>query len=158
MARHLINQRSAARPAGLRRRRAGKDRQGAAMVEFAIIANTMFLSIFTCCEFARLNLIRNTSQNAAYYGARAAMVSGATAQDAITAADTLLDAISAQGYTVTVNDGTPLTSSTEEIIVKVEFDFAANAFFAPLLIPAKKYSTTVKMKSERYDFFYDGST
>lgn len=127
------------------------------MVEFAIIANTLFLSIFTCCEFARLNLIRNTAQNAAYYGARAAMVSGATAQDAIDEANRLLDSISAKGCTVTVNNGVPLTSSTEEIVVNVEFDFAANAFFAPLLIPSKKYNTTVKMKSERYDFFFDGS-
>lgn len=158
MLRRIHQKRTNVKRPALRPRRQRESRKGAAMVEFALVANTMFLSIFTCMEFARLNLIRNTAQNAAYYGARAAMVSGATAQDAKDAANNLLDAIGVSGYTVTVNDGTALSSTTEQIIVKIDIVYGENAFFAPLLIPAQTYSTTARMKSERYQFFYDGST
>ncbi|QDV11804.1 TadE-like protein [Rosistilla oblonga] len=144
------------RPRRRRGKRRGQDRRGAAVVEFAVVANTLFLVIFTCVEFSRLNLIRNTAQNSAYYGARAAMVSGATAQDAIDTAENLLDAIGAKGVTVTVNDGAPLTSTTEKIVVKVEVKYNKNAFFAPLFIPDHKCVATSNVKAERYDFFFDG--
>ncbi|QDS87551.1 TadE-like protein [Rosistilla ulvae] len=147
-------------PANRRRRRGmcrWQDRRGAAVVEFAVVANTLFLVLFTCIEFSRLNLIRNTAQNSAYYGARAAMVSGADAQDAVDAAENLLDAIGAKGVTVTVNNGQPLTSATEEIVVKVEVDYNKNAFFAPLFIPNHKFVATSNIKAERYDFFFDGT-
>ncbi|QDV68126.1 TadE-like protein [Rosistilla carotiformis] len=127
------------------------------MVEFAVVANTLFLVLFTCIEFSRLNLIRNTAQNSAYYGARAAMVSGATAQDAIDTAKGLLDAIGAKGVTVTVNDGQALSSATEKIAVKVEVQYNKNAFFAPLFIANHKCVATSNVKAERYDFFFDGT-
>lgn len=141
----------------LRRGCRWQDRRGAAVVEFAVVANTLFLVIFTCVEFSRLNLIRNTAQNSAYYGARAAMVSGATSQEAIDTAKTLLDAIGAKGVTVTVNDGTAISSTTEKISVKVEVEYNKNAFFAPLFIPNHKFVATSNIKAERYDFFFDGT-
>ena len=139
------------------RRRCRDDRQGAAIVEFALVANVLLLTIFTCVEFGRINLIRNTAQNAAYYAARAAMVSGATAQDAEDTANQLMGSIGTQGVTVTVNDGTALSASTEQVEVKVTVNYHDNAFFAPLFIPNKDFVATAKMKAERYSFFYDGS-
>lgn len=138
-----------------RRRR---DRLGAAVVEFAFVANVLIVVTFTCVEFARINLLRNTAQDAAYYAARSAMVSGATAQDAKDVANQMLNTIGAKGYTVTVNNGTELTSSTDRIQVAVSFNYHANAFFAPLFIPNKNFTTTANMKAERYEFFYDGSS
>lgn len=139
------------------RRRDKKQRLGAAVVEFAVVANTLFLVIFACIEFTRINLIRNTSQDAAYYAARSAMVSGATSQDAIDVANNLLNSVGTTGATVTVNDGTPLSPTTSEINVKITVPYHANALLVPMFIPDKNFVVESKMKAERYEFFYDGT-
>ena len=58
-------------------RRRRKDREGATAVEFAIVANVMFVMVMTCMEFARLNMVRNLAQDAAYFAARKIIVFGA---------------------------------------------------------------------------------
>ena len=62
--------------------RVGYPRRGVAAVEFAIVANILFVLILAGFEFARLHLARNLVQDAAYFAARQAMVPGATVGDA----------------------------------------------------------------------------
>ncbi len=121
------------------------------MVEFAIIANLFMIMILTCMEFARMNMARNLMQDAAYFGARHAVVPGATQAEAIEAAESVLESMLSNGYTVTVSE---LNADAEEIDVTVEIDLAAVALFAPYFLPETTISTTANMRTERYSGFY----
>ncbi|XZE55368.1 TadE/TadG family type IV pilus assembly protein [Planctomycetaceae bacterium SH139] len=133
------------------RRRSPRDRSGAAVVEFAIIANLLFVMVFSCMEFSRLNLVRNLSQDAAYFAAREAMVPGATEAEAIAEADRILGTVLTNGYTVDVS---PLSEESNQITVTVEVEFSEVALFAPMFLPQSRISTTATMATERYDGFF----
>lgn len=128
-----------------------KPRRGAAAVEFAICANIFFVLIFTCMEFARMNMIRNLAQDAAYFAARQAMVPGATVQEAIDAADDVMGMMTASGYTVDVEE---LGSDTPNVVVTVTVDFDEIALFAPMFLPNATIQTTARIATERYDGFF----
>ncbi len=66
------------------------DRSGVTAVEFAMVAPIFFLVVFICIEFCRLNMIRNLTQDAAYFAARDCIVPGASADEAIAAANHVL--------------------------------------------------------------------
>jgi Flp pilus assembly protein TadG len=130
-----------------------RDRTGAAMVEFAIVANLMFMVILTCMEFARMNMVRNLAQDAAYFAARTAIVPGATADEATDAAENIMNTmISENSYTTTVGN---LDSDSGEVVVTVSVDLDDVAFFAPLFLPQSTITTTARMRTERYDGFYE---
>ncbi len=76
-----------------RQRRA---KRGAVAVEFAIAAPVFFLFLLASFEFGWLNVLRHTADNAAYEGARAAMVPGATAADATAKVNSILKIVGAQ--------------------------------------------------------------
>ena len=56
------------------RTRKAKRREGVSAVEFAVVANVLFVLVFTCMEFARMNMVRNLTQDAAYFAARHVVV------------------------------------------------------------------------------------
>lgn len=132
---------------------AADQRTGAAMVEFAIVANILFVSILACFEIARMNMVRNMAQDAAYFAARQAIVPGATVEEATLQATQLMDSmVSPDGYTVNV---TPLDGDTEEIVVTVTVDLDAVALFTPIFLPNAQIETEAHMNTERYDGFYE---
>lgn len=136
----------------LRRKRADADRRGASAVEFAIVANIMMIMILTCMEFARMNMVRNLAQDAAYFAARHAIVPGATASEATDEAERIMDSMVTNGYTVTVSD---LDSEATDITVTVNVDLTAVALFAPYFLSDANISSTVRMRTERYEGFYE---
>ncbi|MCC6512249.1 MAG: pilus assembly protein [Pirellulaceae bacterium] len=90
-------------------------RRGVLTVEMALCIPIVFLILLGTLEFSRMNMLRNSIDNAAYEGARRGIVPGATANDCINAADTILRAVGAQNTTITVtpsviNDDTPQVS------------------------------------------------
>ena len=91
----LNNQRQAATPSD-------RNRQGAVLVEFALCAPILFFFFFTAFEFSRVNMIRQSIENAAYEGSRRGIVPGATAEDCKNAARVVLNSISARVATVNV--------------------------------------------------------
>lgn len=132
-------------------RTGGPARLGAAAVEFAIVANILFIMVLTCMEFARMNMVRNLAQDAAYYAARHAMVPGATATEAQDVADDIMGTMLAGGYTVSVSN---IDSESSEIAVTVDVDLHTVALFAPFFLPDATIGTTATMRTERYDGFY----
>ena len=140
--------RHGARRQGIGRRR----RRGAAAVEFAICANIFFILIFTCMEFARMNMIRNLAQDAAYFAARHAMVPGATTEEAEQAAHDVMSMMTTTGYDVDVN---ALGAEVEEVVVTVTVDFNEVALFAPRFLPNATIESTARIQTERYDGFYE---
>ena len=137
--------------AGRRNPVKGRARLGVSAVEFAIVANILILLILTCMEFARMNMVRNLAQDAAYYAARHAIVPGATTAEAIDVAESVMSSMLSNGYTVTVSD---LDADSNEATVTVEVDFTEVAMFAPYFLSDATISTTARMHTERYDGFY----
>ena len=126
-------------------------RTGAAAVEFAIIANVMFLIVLSCIEFARMNMVRNLAQDAAYYGARQAMVPGATADEAKDVAENIMGAMLPGGYEVTVQ---AIDADSEEVEVNVSVQLHDVALLMPLFLPDTSIESTAKMRTERYQGFF----
>lgn len=127
-------------------------RTGATMVEFAIVANVMFLMIFACVEFARLNMVRNLAMDAAYFAARQAMVPGATSAEAVAEAESIMSSMLTNGYTVDVDT---LDDSAETVEVTVNVDLHAVALFTPMFLPNDTLVSTARMRTERYAGFYE---
>lgn len=139
------------RHSGSRRRFQTARRDGVTMVEFAVVANVMFLMIFTCIEFARINMVRNMAQDAAYYAARAVMVPGATREEAEQEVERLLGSLLASGYEVNVED---FGNESDEIVVNIEVDLNAVALITPIFFKDKTLSTTARLRTERYTGFF----
>jgi len=118
------------------------------------VANVLFLTVFICIEFARLNMIRNMVQDAAYFAARTAMVPGATEQDAIAEAERILAILNTQGAAIEVNGGSAVTDDTQELRVRVTVPLRENALFTPAFTGNKEIEAIARMKTERYDGFF----
>ena len=105
-------------------------RRGAVLVEFALTAGLLFMIVFAAIEFMRVNTIVNSTENAAYEGARAGIVPGSTSSDVEAAARSMLLAIGVRGATVTVEPAT-LEESTPEVAVTISVPLDQNSFIAP---------------------------
>lgn len=97
-------------------------------------------------------MVRNLAQDAAYFASRDAMVPGATEAEAIAKANEVMSMMLTNGYTVTV-DG--MGTNAPEVAVTVTVDFNQVALFAPRFLPNAIIETTAKVKSERYDGFFE---
>ncbi len=139
--------------AGSRRRKADS-RTGAAIVEFAIVANVLFVMVLTCMEFARMNMVRNLAQDAAYFAARHVIVPGATETEGIAEAERIMGALLSSGYTVDISS---LDFGATEVTVTVSVDLDHVALFAPMFIKNATIESTARVKTERYEGFYQQS-
>jgi Flp pilus assembly protein TadG len=126
-------------------------RKGVAAIEFAIIANVLFILVMASFEIARLNLARNLAQDAAYYAARQAMVPGATDAEAHEEAKRILASMFDRGYQVKIH---PLGHESERVMVEVSINLKEVAFFAPMFLPNKSITSVASLKTERYRGFY----
>lgn len=136
------------------RRRCHRERRGVSVVEFAIVANVMLAIVLICIEFTRLNMLRNLTQDAAYFAARAAMVPGATEDDAVAEAERILAILNTQDAEIDVNGGAGVTDDTKELSVQIRVPVGPNALFASPFTGEKHIEATAVMKTERYDGFY----
>lgn len=68
-------------PGSTARRRAGKDRRGAATVEFALVVPIFILLLFGMIEFGRMVMIQQVIVNASREGARRAVFEGTSIEE-----------------------------------------------------------------------------
>jgi Flp pilus assembly protein TadG len=132
-----------------RRGRRRKDRRGAVLVEFALCAPILFFFFFTAFEFSRVNMIRQSIENAAYEGSRRGIVPGATADDCKAAARVVLNSISARVATVNVTP-TVIQPDTEEVTVSIDVPINENSWVAPFFFEGMTVSTSMTMRRERF--------
>ena len=145
----------------MNRRRAPRGlakRTGAVLVEFALVAPVFLLILFICIEFCRLNMIRNLTQDAAYFATRHCMVPGATAQEAEDEANRILGGMGTRGAVIVINDGAGLDEDSPEVKVQITVPVVENALFAPKFTGNINFSAVTSMKTERYDGFYDSDS
>ncbi len=103
------------------------DRRGTVAVEFAIILPVILIVFFGSLSLCRLVILRDAVEQAAYEGARRAMVINATASECTQETLGFLEMFGIQGATV---DLTPdeLAFSTRKVSVTVSVPFAVNAW------------------------------
>lgn len=102
----------------LRKRAPHRQRYGATTVEFAIVVPIIFALFLGTIEMTRLNFIRHSASNAAYEGARKAIVPGSRSSDASTEALRLLTAVGvSKGASINVDTASASTTVTVTIPV-----------------------------------------
>jgi Flp pilus assembly protein TadG len=125
-------------------------RRGATVVEFAIVAPIFFLFLLASFEFGWLNVLRHTADNAAYEAARAAMVPGGTAADAVTKANSILSVIKARNAKVTVTPSV-INTSTDHVTVAIDIPLNSNALVTPRFTSNKTIHCSATLRTERVD-------
>ena len=88
-----------------------KNRRGAAVVEFAIVAPVFFLLVFGMIEYGRLVMVQQILTNASREGARRAVLDGATTAEVTTAVTTYLTNARISGSSVAVSPNPPNTAA-----------------------------------------------
>lgn len=83
-----------------------RERRGAALVEFAVVAPVLFLLILGMIEFGRMVMVQQILTNASREGARRAILEDATAPEVESSVSDYLTSTSVSGATVTVTPGT----------------------------------------------------
>lgn len=130
------------------RNRKRQQRRGALTVEFALTAPIFFLVVFAGIEFARIHMIQNAMENAAFEGARRGIVPGATASDCELVATNQVDIIGLKDVTVTITP--PIIDATaESVTVEIQVPItAANGFGLSGFMSGKTMSKSVTMPIE----------
>ncbi len=100
------------------------------MVEVALASPILFLVFFGLVEFSRVSMIKAITEDASYYGARAAIVPGGSRTAAETAANSTLAAAYVKNTTVTVEPAT-ITEATESVTVTVSVPLNSNSWIVP---------------------------
>ena len=130
-------------------------RSGVTSVEFAMVAPIFLLLVLISVEFIRLNMIRNLTQDAAYYAARTSMVPGATVEEARAEAERILGFMFTQGAEIEINDGGTMDKDTREVIVDITVPMSENSFLVPKFTGDVVFSGHATIRTERYDGYYD---
>ena len=104
-------------------------RTGAALVELAVVLPIVLIIAGGLLEVSRLLLLHHTADTAAYEGARAAMVPGATADEAIEVVEKLLTEAGCSWTSITV-DPEVITEKTPLITVSVEMPLNKNSWIS----------------------------
>src|SRR4051812_6968031 len=130
------------------RRSPKRARSGAVAVEFAITAPVFFVFLLAAFEFGWLNVLRHTADNAAYEGARAAMVPGATAADGKTKANNILNIVGARGATVNITPAV-ISPSTKEVTVVVDMPMSKNGLIVPRFTSKTTLHSVSTLRTER---------
>jgi Flp pilus assembly protein TadG len=125
-------------------------RHGAVVTEFAICAPLLFFFFFTALEFCRVNMIRQTIENAVYEGSRRGIVPGATANDCRNVAQAVLNTISTNGATVTVSPAV-IVPDTPEVTVSITVPLNSNAWVTPVFFKGKSLSNSMTLRRERFN-------
>jgi Flp pilus assembly protein TadG len=119
-------------------------------IEFAFCLPLLVLMFFAAYELCRTNMIRHTADNAAYEGARRAIVPGASAADARNTAASLLAIVGAHGATIDVEPAV-ITDETPQVTVTVTVPMNANGWIAPRLMKNKTIVSAFTLAREQYE-------
>lgn len=133
----------------LRKRKARESRTGVVAVEFALCVPILLLVFFASIEFSRVNMIRQSVENAVYEGSRRGIVPGATADDCEASAQVILNSISANGAVIDVSPS-EIDDDTEEVTVSISVPVNSNSWVAPLFFHNKTISGSMTLRRERY--------
>jgi Flp pilus assembly protein TadG len=129
-----------------------RNRQGAAAVEFAIVAPVFFLLVFGMVEYGRMIMVQQVLTNAAREGARVGVLDGSTKTDVLNAVNNYLIAakISTTLTTVTPLPDPPSSAATgAPVTVTVSIPFKNVSWLpVPLYLGSTTLSASAVMRRE----------
>jgi Flp pilus assembly protein TadG len=126
------------------------DRTAAVVVEFAICAPLLFLIFFESLEFSRVNMIRQSVENAVYEGARRGIVPGATAAHCRASAQAVLNVISVGGSTITVTPSV-ITKDSPQVTVAITVPVNSNSWVFPVFFRDRQIAGSMTLRRERFE-------
>ena len=131
----------------MKRSRKSRQRAGATLVEFAIVAPLLFLFFFAAMEFCRVAMIRHTADNAVYEGCRVGIVPGATAGEVNAEATRILSSL---GVTNVGIDVVPskLDRDTEEVTVRITVPLDDNSFVPNQFFSGRSITRELTLRRE----------
>jgi hypothetical protein len=118
-----------------------RNRRGAAVVEFAVVAPVFFLLVFGMIEYGRMVMVQQILTNASREGARLAVLDGITSSDVVNSVDSYLAGAGIDGADVTVTTNAPVAPDfAESMTVTVEIPFDQVSW-----LPSPMYLTSYQM-------------
>jgi Flp pilus assembly protein TadG len=127
-----------------------KNRRGAAVVEFAVVAPVFFLLVFGMIEFGRMVMVQQIITNASREGARMAVLDGSTHDNVVTTVETYLTNAGISGETVTTIPTEPSSATYgQSVTVQVSISFSDVSWLpTPMFIGDKTLVATTVMRRE----------
>lgn len=138
-------------------------RRGATAVEFAMVAPVFLIVIAVCAEFARMSMMRNLAQNAAYEAARFVMTEGATVADGIARANEILGRVGTVGADIVIvgrdgegNVDNEIVFDTQVVTCTIQIPLKENSLVVPdSVIGDTNINASMSIRTERYRGFFD---
>jgi hypothetical protein len=130
-----------------------KNRRGAAVVEFAVVAPVFFLLVFGMIEYGRMVMVQQILTNASREGARLAVLDGIAVTDVTTSVDSYLNGAGITGADVTVTTNAPVPPDfAESMTVRVEIPFDQVSWLpSPMYLNSYQMSAATTMRREAVD-------
>jgi Flp pilus assembly protein TadG len=133
----------------IRRNKRRTSRRGAVVVEMAICLPLLFFFFLTALEMSRVNMIRQTVENAVYEGSRRGVVPGATADDCRNVAQGVLNSVSTNDAEIDV-DPAVLNDDVDEVTVSIEVPINSNSWVVPFFFQDRVITSSMTLRKERY--------
>ncbi len=111
----------------IRQSRLLRSRRGVLTVEMAICIPIVLVILLGAIEFSRMNMLRNSIDNAAYEGARRGVVPGATANDCLNTAISVLNAVGTNSASVSVAPPI-IDDNTTQVTVTISVPLSSNSW------------------------------
>jgi Flp pilus assembly protein TadG len=105
---------------------------------------------FASLEFSRVNMIRQSVENAVYEGARRGIVPGATAADCQASAQAVLNTVLARDATIDVTPAV-ITKDTTEVTVDIAVPVNSNSWVIPTFFANRTISGSMTLARERFE-------
>lgn len=123
-------------------------RSGVAAVEFALVLPFLLLMFFAAIEFSRANTVNNSVGQAAYEGARRAILPGASVEEVEDAVLESLSPIRVSGTEVTVSPD-PIPDDAEAVTVEVSVPMDQNSYTLPRFFKGYNLDSACTLRCER---------
>ena len=127
-----------------------KQRRGAAVVEFAVVAPLFMLLVFGMIEYGRMVMVQQLLTNASREGARRAVLEGVTNLDVETTVDDYLSNASVSGATVSVTSSPPVPPDyADSMTVTVQIPFSEVSWLpSPMFLGSQQMAASTTMRQE----------
>jgi hypothetical protein len=122
-------------------------REGAAMIEFAIVAPLLFLLFFAAFEFCRVAMIRHTADNAVYEGCRVGIIPGATVGEVHTEVTQIMSTLGVTNVDISIRPKS-IKRDTEEVTVRIDVPLDDNSFVPNQFVAGRSIVRELTMRRE----------
>lgn len=127
-----------------------KNRRGAAVVEFAVVAPVFFLLVFGMIEYGRMVMVQQVLTNASREGARVGVLDSSTTSDVTMVVNRYLESGGVRGADITVTPNPPNSAgygAPVTVAVSVGFD-QVSWLPSPMFLGGRTLSATSVMRRE----------